>query len=193
MNCFQCFHFHNQGWPSLMLFDNMINVCNIGVRKLANDIYCSGMIYLSSHWKRQHFASAFNCFVGVRINIYKLAMVRKFYDNNEWIFKLELFLSLRQIWFSLHFISIILVWLSQWFCPIYHWNAHTTIQRTTHNSIIHAFTSWIDWVRQTFDFIAVLVICILCLVWGKCTRCMHATTSEWHYYLWLQKVCMRSV
>lgn len=105
MNCFQCFHFHNQGWPSLMLFDNMINVCNIGVRKLANDIYCSGMIYLSPHWKRQHFASAFNCFVGVRINIYKLAMVRKFYDNNEWIFKLELFLSLRQIWFSLHFIS----------------------------------------------------------------------------------------
>lgn len=126
-----------------MLYGNVINERNIRVRKLANDIYCSGMIYLSLHWKRQHFASAFNCFVGVRINIYKLAMVRQFCGNNEWIFKLELFLSLRH-WFSLHFIyccvtfAVVLPNLSLK-C------SHNYLQ--THNSIIHAFTSWIDRTR----------------------------------------------
>lgn len=107
INCFQYFHFLNRGWPSPMLYDCMINECNTGIRKLANDIYCSCMIYLSFHWKRQHFASAFNCFVGVRINIYKLAMVRNFTVtmSGYWNWNCSC-LSVR---YGFHFISFVLL------------------------------------------------------------------------------------
>lgn len=124
VNCTQCcfFLFSQSRFASESNATTMINDSCIWLQfilELENRqiIFIVHAWYISVHSKWQHFASAFNCFVCVCINIYKLAMVRNFTVTMSGYLNWNCScFSQSQIWFSslsVYFICFIVVWLSQ--------------------------------------------------------------------------------